>query len=56
LFEYSLHSMSKFGMIFQDVSLNLHKSGMKDNVMTEYEEKFSGKGFRIYRMEAQFRS
>lgn len=56
LFEYSLHSMSKYGMIFQDVSLDLHKSGMEDNIMTEYEEKFSEKGFRIYRMEAQFRS
>ncbi|MCM3717989.1 tRNA (guanosine(46)-N7)-methyltransferase TrmB [Fictibacillus phosphorivorans] len=56
LFEYSLHSMSKYGMIFQDVSLDLHNSGMEDNIMTEYEEKFSEKGFRIYRMEAQFRS
>lgn len=56
LFEYSLHSMSKYGMFFKDVSLDLHKSDMDDNVMTEYEEKFSEKGFRIYRMEAQFRS
>jgi tRNA (guanine-N7-)-methyltransferase len=56
LFEYSLHSMSKYGMFFNDVSLDLHKSDMEDNVMTEYEEKFSEKGSRIYRMEAQFRS
>ncbi|MBY6035138.1 tRNA (guanosine(46)-N7)-methyltransferase TrmB [Fictibacillus nanhaiensis] len=56
LFEYSLHSMSKYGMIFQDVSLDLHKSDISHNVMTEYEEKFSEKGFRIYRMEALFRS
>ncbi|MBH0157888.1 tRNA (guanosine(46)-N7)-methyltransferase TrmB [Fictibacillus sp. 5RED26] len=56
LFEYSLHSMSTYGMFFNEVSLDLHKSDMEDNVMTEYEEKFSEKGYRIYRMEAQFRS
>jgi tRNA (guanine-N7-)-methyltransferase len=56
LFEYSLQSMSEYGMFFTEVSLDLHKSGMEDNIMTEYEEKFSEKGFRIYRMEAQFRS
>lgn len=48
--------MSTYGMFFNDVSLDLHKSHMEDNVMTEYEEKFSEKGDRIYRMEAQFRS
>ncbi|WNB93097.1 tRNA (guanosine(46)-N7)-methyltransferase TrmB [Bacillus sp. NEB1478] len=56
LFEYSLHSMSKYGMFFNDISLDLHQSNMPDNVMTEYEEKFSERGSRIYRMEAQFRS
>lgn len=56
LFEYSLHSFSLYGMILNQVSLNLHHSNMEDNVMTEYEEKFSSKGSRIYRCEAQFRS
>ncbi|MBF0706190.1 tRNA (guanosine(46)-N7)-methyltransferase TrmB [Alkalihalobacillus hwajinpoensis] len=56
LFEYSLHSFSLYGMILNQVSLNLHQSNMEDNVMTEYEEKFSSKGSRIYRCEAQFRS
>jgi tRNA (guanine-N7-)-methyltransferase len=56
LFEYSLESMSKYGMFFKYISLDLHNSGMEDNVMTEYEEKFSEKGFRICRMEAQFRT
>ncbi|ALA54299.1 tRNA (guanosine(46)-N7)-methyltransferase TrmB [Shouchella clausii] len=55
LFEYSLHSMSTFGMAFKNVSLNLHQSGMEENVMTEYEEKFSAKGMPIYRLEATFR-
>lgn len=55
LFEYSLHSFSKYGMILNNVSLNLHKSDFKGNVMTEYEEKFSAKGMPIYRCEAVFR-
>jgi tRNA (guanine-N7-)-methyltransferase len=54
LFEYSLHSMSTYGMAFKDVSLDLHKSSVEGNVMTEYEEKFSKKGMRIYRLEAHF--
>lgn len=56
LFEYSLHSFSAYGMTLNEVSLDLHRSQMEDNVMTEYEEKFSAKGSRIYRCEAQFRS
>ncbi|WP_054636394.1 tRNA (guanosine(46)-N7)-methyltransferase TrmB [Thalassobacillus sp. C254] len=54
LFEYSIESMSSFGMILKNVSLDLHKSSWDDNVMTEYEEKFSKKNYRIYRLEAQF--
>jgi tRNA (guanine-N7-)-methyltransferase len=56
LFEYSLHSFSKYGMILNNVSLDLHNSDFEGNVMTEYEEKFSNKGNRIYRCEAAFRS
>ena len=55
LFEYALHSFSAYGMTINHVSLDLHQSGMEDNVMTEYEEKFSSKGSRIYRCEAKFR-
>lgn len=56
LFEYSLHSFSLYGMILNQVSLNLHESGIEGNVMTEYEEKFSKKQMRIYRCEAKFRN
>ncbi|RBW71424.1 tRNA (guanosine(46)-N7)-methyltransferase TrmB [Bacillus taeanensis] len=56
LFEYSLHSFSKYGMILNNVSLDLHNSDFESNVMTEYEEKFSNKGNRIYRCEAAFQS
>jgi len=56
LFEYSLHSFSKHGLILNNVSLNLHESDIENNVMTEYEEKFSQMGQRIYRCEAVYRS
>ncbi|MGG0669823.1 tRNA (guanosine(46)-N7)-methyltransferase TrmB [Lederbergia citrisecunda] len=54
LFEYSLVSMSSYGMILQEVSLDLHAEMPEDNIMTEYEEKFSAKGQPIYRLEAMF--
>lgn len=55
LFEYSLHSLSTYGMSFANVSLDLHNSAFEGNIMTEYEEKFSQKGHRIYRLEARFK-
>ncbi|WP_019243927.1 MULTISPECIES: tRNA (guanosine(46)-N7)-methyltransferase TrmB [Bacillus] len=56
LFEYSLVSMSQYGMTLNYVNLDLHNSDVEDNIMTEYEEKFSNKGSLIYRVEAQFPS
>lgn len=55
LFEYSLVSFSEFGLLLKDVSLDLHNSNFEGNVMTEYEQKFSEKGNRIYRCEVKFR-
>lgn len=54
LFEYSLASMSQYGMVLKQVWLDLHASNYEGNVMTEYEEKFSRKGQVIYRLEARF--
>lgn len=54
LFEYSLMSVSAYGMLLKYVSLDLHAKMPEDNIMTEYEEKFSAKGQPIYRLEAQF--
>ena len=51
LFEFSINQFSERGWIMRNVSLDLHNSGVEDNVMTEYEEKFSAKG-PIYRLEA----
>ncbi|WP_221566446.1 tRNA (guanosine(46)-N7)-methyltransferase TrmB [Alkalihalobacillus sp. TS-13] len=56
LFEYSLHSFSKYRLILNNVSLDLHRSDFIGNVMTEYEEKFSAMGNRIYRCEAEYRT
>lgn len=49
LFEYSLVSFSEFGLTLKEVVLNLHELQDPQNVMTEYEEKFSSKGQPIYR-------
>lgn len=54
LFEYSLSSFSQYGMLLNQVWLDLHNSTFEGNVMTEYEEKFSSRGQRIYRVEARF--
>ncbi|MBP3949810.1 tRNA (guanosine(46)-N7)-methyltransferase TrmB [Bacillus suaedae] len=54
LFEYSLESFSQNGLSLHEVSLDLHKSEIEGNIMTEYEERFSNKGMRIYRCEARF--
>lgn len=53
-FEFSLVSMSQYGMVLKDVSLDLHANEPEDNIRTEYEEKFSSMGQPIYRLEAQF--
>lgn len=54
LFEYSLVSMNHYGMKLNYVSLDLHAEMPEDNIMTEYEQKFSAKGQPIYRLEYQF--
>ena len=51
LFEFSIESFSRKGWLIENVSLDLHASGMPGNIMTEYEEKFSKHG-PIYRLEA----
>ena len=54
LFEYSLASVTWYGMTLRKVWLDLHASDFEGNIMTEYEEKFSSKGQPIYRLEAIF--
>ena len=47
LFEFSLETLSQNGYSFQKVSLDLHNSDVVDNIMTEYEKKFTEKGIKI---------
>ncbi|EAE1347939.1 TPA: tRNA (guanosine(46)-N7)-methyltransferase TrmB [Listeria monocytogenes] len=54
LFEYSLVAFSEYNMLLTFISLDLHNSDYEGNIKTEYEEKFSAKGFPIYRLEAKF--
>lgn len=54
-FEYSIANMSRFGMVIDKVSLDWHASADFDGITTEYEDKFSEKGQKIYRLEASFR-
>ena len=52
LFGFSIESLSNFGYKLKNVTLDLHNSDFEDNIMTEYEKKFSEKGIRINRLEA----
>ena len=54
LSEYSLASLSQFGMTLQQVWLDLHQSPFEGNIMTEYEEKFSAMGHPICKLTAKF--
>jgi tRNA (guanine-N7-)-methyltransferase len=52
LFEFSLNTFADMGLRMCNISLDLHGDGpAENNVMTEYESKFSGRGFPIHRME-----
>ena len=53
LFEYSLISLNNHGYKIMDISLDLHHSNRENNIMTEYEKKFSSKNNCIYYVNAQ---
>ena len=52
LFEYSIVSLSNYGYKINDLSLDLHSKEDYNNIMTEYEDKFSSKGCKIYMLNA----
>lgn len=54
LFEFSLNEFCKYDWKLSNISLDLHNSDYKENIMTEYEEKFSLEGMPIYRLEARY--
>lgn len=52
LFEFSLNSFAELELMMRNISLDLHAGGTApNNVMTEYEEKFSSQGVNIHRVE-----
>lgn len=53
LFAFSLEEFSNYKWQLEQISYDLHASDFADNVMTEYEIKFSTKGGPIYRCEAK---
>ena len=53
-FDFSLEQFEEAGLRVQDVSYDLHAENRSDNIMTEYERKFSGFGEKIYRCEVIF--
>lgn len=54
LFEFSLNSFADYNLKMRNITLDLHNSCYEGNIMTEYEENFSSKGFPIYRCELIF--
>lgn len=54
LFDFSLEEFAEIGCRVEDISFDLHREERPDNIRTEYEEKFSAKGFKINRCEISF--
>lgn len=54
LFEFSLNSFAEENFKLENITFDLHNSDYKDNVMTEYEKRFSEEGMPIYRTEAVY--
>lgn len=52
LFEFSLNEFSGTGFRMKNISLDLHNSEFQGNILTEYEERFSSRGMKIFRLEA----
>ena len=48
LFEYSLISFNNHSYLINEISLDLHHSNIENNIMTEYERKFSSLNNCIY--------
>lgn len=48
LFEFSITELTNYGYKIQEISLDLYKDDIIDNIQTEYEKRFNEKGFPIY--------
>ncbi|MCC0650213.1 tRNA (guanosine(46)-N7)-methyltransferase TrmB [Clostridioides sp. ZZV15-6598] len=56
LFEFSLNEIAANNWLLKNISLDLSSSEYKNNVTTEYEDKFMSQGMRIFRCEAKKRN
>ncbi len=57
LFDFSVEELKENGWELNALTYDLHNSEyMTDNVMTEYERRFSGLGFPINRVEAKYKT
>lgn len=54
LFDFSLGEFAALGLDVENVSFDLHAENFPDNIMTEYEKKFSALGEKICRAEIKF--
>lgn len=52
LFDFSVEEFQEAGYEILEITYDLHKLGDPDNVMTEYEKKFSEMGVKINRLKA----
>lgn len=52
LFDFSMVSLVENGYKLRNVTRDLHSENVSDNIMTEYEEKFSNAGIKINKLEA----
>lgn len=51
LFEFSIKSLTDYGYHIDDLSLNLYEDNIKDNIPSEYENRFHNRGDIIYKIE-----
>ena len=51
LFSYSIKSLNNYGYYIENITFDLHKLNDLDNIMTEYEEKFTKLNNPIYKIE-----
>ena len=52
LFNFSLEEFTDAGFILSEVTTDLHSTDIENEVMTEYETRFSEQGMNIYHLKA----
>ncbi|MBE6160559.1 MAG: tRNA (guanosine(46)-N7)-methyltransferase TrmB [Lactobacillales bacterium] len=53
LFEFSIMSYTSYGYKINEISLDLYKDDITNNIPTEYEMKFNDMGFPIYKIDVE---